>query len=247
MQRKLNSVLKNLILLSRSERLRGNATGKLFLKAGFYTLSLFWMSQTFSFLAIAVFLAGSLYFYLSPLVLVKNSGTFVAFLFVFLSSFVASLSGLNWFYFLIFGFFYFLILGIKDGVFKNKWIVYQILNNFLLFFAFIIFFLPDQPQWFFWKFAGLAVVVFFLLREFLRNNPFAAVFSLLIVQLAWAVMFLPIGFLNSSALMLVIVLVFKDLIAAYLNKSLNNVLIMKNVTILAVSGLIIFMASHWQP
>lgn len=242
MLKKSNSVLKNLISLSR------NRTA---FKAGLYVLLLFWLSQNRSFWAAIIFLASSLYFYLKPISPINR--TLFSFLFVFSSSFVAAWLGLEWFYFPIFGIFYFFILSVKNNVFKNNSVIFGILNNLLLFAAFVIFFWPNQPQWFFWKFIGLTVLVFFLIREFFflpapaERNQMAAVFSLLMVQLAWAIMFLPIGFLNASALMLVIVLIFKDLAAAYLNKSLDNVLIMKNVTILAMAGLIIFMASRWQP
>ncbi|MBI5306090.1 hypothetical protein HZB04_00640 [Candidatus Wolfebacteria bacterium] len=241
MPKKLKSVLKNLV-----SQLSNKAIRKLFLKVGLCVLLLLWINQSRSFLAIVIFLASSLYFYLSSRFL-KNSEISVSFLFVFLSSFIESFYGLSLFYFPIFGIFYFLVLGLKGGIFKNNRVIYQILNNFLLFAAFIIFFFPGQSQWFFWKFIGFAALIFFLMREFLKTKLLAAVFSFLTVQLAWATMFLPIGFLNSSALMLVIVLIFKNFITAYLSKSLNNVLIMKNITILAIFGLVIFMASRWQP
>lgn len=237
-----------------------------------FVFLLFWTSQTHSFLATAVFFAGSLYFYFSsPHFSSSPTGSrelLSSFLIILIASFALTFYSQNLFYFLTAGILFFLILGVKNHLFRNISLIYQILNNFLLFFTLVFFFFsavkftsaPDKIVAS--GFISFFFLIFFLIREFLvwqfvplrirrqdktKINSFAAVFSFLIIQFARAIMFLPIGFLNSAALALVMALMLKDLITAHFNKTLDQFLIMKNITIVLIFGLVIFMASRWQP
>ena len=161
---------------------------------------------------------------------------------------------------------FFVILGIKNFLFLKRSLFYRILNNFLFLLAFLTFFFLANPDFFWLKYLAVAAAMYCLFKEFFLLFPEffeekilimpispkkAALFSLCLAFLAsqflWANSLLPIGFLNSSASMMVIILIFKDLSANYLIGSLDKRLVLKNITIFVIFTLIIFMASGWSP
>ncbi|MBI4993751.1 hypothetical protein HZC33_02230 [Candidatus Wolfebacteria bacterium] len=238
-------------------------------KTLFFAFLLLWLISSRSFWSAVFYLAGSLYLYFSASSdreIEGNSKKLLAsFLIIVIAPFfwAPHISGsffnffYLFFYLLIWSAFFFIVLGIKNNIFKNSRLIYGALNNFLLFFLLIFLFSIDRSQFFLVKYVSFFTITFLLIREFLilefeklkraKLNLFAAIFSILIFQFAWGSMFLPIGFLNSAALMLVIVLMIKDSIIAYFRKILDRQLIMKNITIILIFGLIIFVASRWQP
>ena len=173
----------------------------------------------------------------------------------------------TWFFGIIIilsGLSFFVILGLKNLLFLKRSLFHHFLNNFLFLLAFLIFFFLDNPDFFWLKYLAIIAAMYCLFKEFLLLLPEfseekslimpisdkkAALFSLCLAflasQLLWADSLLPIGFLNSSAIMIVIVLIFKDLTANYFIGLLNKRLVLKNITIFVIFTLIIFMASKW--
>lgn len=262
MLKKSNLDLKNRALRLPNKIEIDKALERLLLKSLFFVFLLLWANVSQSIFAVIIYLITAFYFYFSPFSNLNIKKLFTSFLVVLIAPLFLSFYSLAYFSSLAFiwGIFFFIVFGIKDDIFKNSQLIYQILNNFLLFFLFIFLFSIDKSQFFLIKYIGFFIAAFFLIKEFFiwqfaelnifvaaKINIFAAVMTLLIFQLAWVIMFLPIGFLNSAALMLVVLLMLKDLAIAYLNKSLDQPLIMKNITIILIFGLIIFMASRWQP
>ena len=173
----------------------------------------------------------------------------------------------NWFFGMIIilsGLSFFIILGLKNLLFLKRSLFYHFLNNFLFLSAFLIFFFLANPDFFWLKYLAIIAAMYCLFKEFLLLLPkfseekslimpiskkkaalFALCLAFLASQLLWANSLLPIGFLNSSAIMMVIVLIFKDLTANYFIGLLNKRLVLKNITIFVIFTLIIFMASKW--
>ena len=96
----------------------------------------------------------------------------------------------------------------------------------------------------------------FLFKEFLnvssegygaqKNNLFAWSVSFLVLQIVWALSFLPINFLNAGALILLIVLIFQDFVLGHISGSIDKRLILRNITIFIALALAIFGASSWS-
>ncbi len=248
MLKKLSSVLKNPALQSA-------------FRAAIFSAALLAVYNYQSFLSVVVFVAVGFYFYLKPF-----SGAnqyFLSFLIFLISSlFIIHYSLFNIhnslfiiLYSLIFGLIFFLFLGIKNLVFINRSPIYDFINNFLFFAIFIIFFMADKSSWFFVKYLIIFAAIFLLFREGSPTSvgsrtsrvliPSALAF--LVLQILWAVALLPIGFFNSAALSLVVVLALKDLIVSHISGVLVRKVVLRNITMVAIFTLIIFAASKWQP
>ena len=144
----------------------------------------------------------------------------------------------------LFGALFFLLLGIKEFVFLRRQAIFNFLSGSLYFFVGGSFLL----------YALLSSVVFYLLIKesidfFMEDAPkrkkevLAIGSTLLIMEFLGIVGILPIGFLNSAALIVLIVFVFEDLIYHHLKGALSRQIVLNNVTILIVCLLFIFATS----
>lgn len=232
--------------------------------AGFYNYRSFW--------SFFLFIALALYFYFKSFFEAgRYFFSFLIFLIVSLSAIYwlpNNVGKWNLIAAAVFGIVFFAFLGIKNLIFINRPFTYEFINNFLFFSVFIIFFLSDKSStWFFFEYAAVFLAFFLLFREFIfsqetrglilpfslpaqagaKINLFSASFSFLVSQFVLTAAYLPIGFLNSAAISLAIVLVIKDLTASHLLGILNQRIILKNATILLIFSVIVFIASEWQP
>lgn len=254
MLKKLKSASKSLALQSLNK-----FKVPAFFGAAVFILILLWMDKNFSFFPVVIYLGVAFYFYFRP---VFDNRFLYSFLVILLVPFFVIDSPFFLFYSLFLGFLFFLLLGIKNLVFINRHQIYQFLNNFLFFLAFIIFFSSDKSQLFFSKYLILFLLSFFIFKEFLNwhfsrfESPlemsvqkikvYSAVFSFLLCQFVWVSALLPIGFLNLSALMLVFVLASKDLIINHLEGKIDKNLVLKNITMVVLFGIVIFAVSKWK-
>ncbi|MEK7593431.1 MAG: hypothetical protein AAB464_01820, partial [Patescibacteria group bacterium] len=151
---------------------------------------------------------------------------------------------------LVFGALFFILLAIKNLFFINRENYYHFLNNFLFFAVFLIFFQIDKTRFFWLWYLVLFFAVFALFKEpLVQRNYFpskidllAACLAMVIIQYAWALSLLPIGFLNSLVLMTTGALILKDLLANYLNGLLSRRIVLKNITLFVIFSLIVFIA-----
>lgn len=209
------------------------------------------------FLPILLFLSVGSYFYWRPVLGVRQFfGSFLTLLIIsilalrFLNfTILGIVSGLG------LGFLFYWLLGIKNLVFARRSAVYYLLNSFLFFLVFFFFFLIDKSQFFWFKYLAAGLGILFLSKEFLlfftpdfpkRKTLAAAGFSFLVLEILWAVSLLPIGFLNSSALMLFAVLILMDFIVHHFNGALTRVVILRNITSWIILNVVIFAASNWS-
>lgn len=220
-----------------------------------------------------IFVLAALFFYFSG----QSGNFFYSFLILLASSLIIvkwlsqwSVVSIQWsavFGAVVFGVLFFILSAIKNLFFINKENYYHFLNNFLFFLVFLIFFQIDKARFFWLQYLVLFLAVFALFKEPLiqrdyflggqakanfpinlqKINLLASGLAFIIIQYAWAVSLLPIGFLNATALMTVGALILKDLLSNYLNGLLSRRIVLKNITLFIISSLIVFVASIWQP
>ncbi len=157
-----------------------------------------------------------------------------------------------------------LILGIKNLVFIKREPLYYILNGLLFLITFILFFISEKSELFFFKYLFTGLAAFLLSREFLifnlgeslesfklmtpsRRNLTALAFGFLMLQATWTIAVLPLGFLNSASLALLIALILEDFFIEHWSGAMNRKIILRNITLFLVLGLVILGASRWSP
>ena len=199
------------------------------------------------------------YFYLSPFFNIKRPLPSFFILLIFSLVVSARFSGpIYWVLAILFGFLFFLFLGVKNLIFVNRQPLYYLFNNLLLMASFIFFFNSDKSQWFFIKYIMVFLIAFILFKEFLaissprligeqRINLVAFSFSFLILQFVWAIGLLPFSSLNSASLVLLIILILQDFIIHHLAGTINRRVVLRNATIFLVLNLVVFAASKWSP
>lgn len=219
---------------------------------------LFFALATGKWFFVAVFVLSGCYFYFVPSVNSRHFlASFLVILFfpVFLRQFLDS----GWFLIVSLAYLaiFFVLLGLKNLIFINRRPIYCFLNGILIFAIFSLFFWSDRTgALFFLKYLFVFFAFLFLFKEFLnvssegsgaqKNNLFAWSVSFLVLQIVWALSFLPINFLNAGALILLIVLIFQDFISGYISGSIDRKLILRNITIFIALALAIFGASSWS-
>lgn len=230
----------------------------LILKSLLLGILLFFALTTGKWFFIAVFVLAGCYFYFVPNV---NSRQFLtSFLIIlFFPVFLREFLGSGWFLIvsLVYLAVFFVLLGFKNLVFINRRPIYCFLNGVLIFAIFSLFFWSDRTTVFFFvKYLSVFFIFLFLFKEYLsvldessgaqKNNLFAWSVSFLVLQIVWALNFLPINFLNAGALTLLIVLIFQDFVSSYLLGSIDRRLILRNITVFIALALAIFGASSWS-
>lgn len=207
---------------------------------------------------IAGFVLAGCYFYFVPSV---NSRQFLtSFLVIlFFPVFLREFLDPSWFLIasLVYLAIFFILLGLKNLIFINRRPIYSFLNSVLVLAIFSLFFWSDKTDiLFFIKYLATFFIFLSLFKEFLnisneisggqKNNLFAWAISFLVFQIVWVLSFLPINFLNAGALTLLIVLIFQDFVFSHISGSINNRLILRNITIFIALALAIFGASSWS-
>ncbi len=159
---------------------------------------------------------------------------------------------------LIFAFTFFLLLGIINFSFKNPLKVYHFFQTFIFILLFLLFF-----YLFSWStsspliFLFLFLVLTFLFREFLYfdfNFSFqilnfkkiwliSLVIGFLALQIIFFLTFLPFGFINATALIVLWLLINRDFFAAFKEGRLNFGLVMEELTLFILALILIFVTT----
>lgn len=143
---------------------------------------------------------------------------------------------------LVWGLALYLLLGVKELAFVRRENLYQILHLILVIGLATLFFLGIMPQIIFF------IVLFFLFREFYltlaphypqRLALIAAAGAFIILETAWVVSFLPLGFLAAAAFIALMVFISYDLLLYHLNGTLSRQIILRNAALFVVLSLII--------
>ena len=234
METKLKSVLKNLTL-----RLAFKA-------AGFGALLFFAGLANFGFFSSFLFLAGAVFLYTRPLF---RTVEFLPLLFL-LS--IVSLKGAKLVdgtdYFLpavlFASFLFFLLLGVKDFILIRRVAWQRFLNCALAFSVFLIFFYYAQ-EFFALRLVLLFLAALFLLKNLFKNRVFYWLIAFFLLQCAWVLSLLPIGFINAAVLLLLAYFILIDLTSHHLEGELTKRRILTDVSIFVILTIIVLAFSKW--
>lgn len=212
----------------------------------------------FKILPVLFFLVISLLLYLKPLF--NTFKFFIPFLvllilMISLSGFLIKLSPLIIVLAAIFfSLLFYLILGLKNLAFVHRWQWYSLLNFLLFYILFLAFFLVEGKLFIFSS-LGVIVVSFLLLREYIkfgasnfskRRIIVSWALTLMVLEIVWAINLLPMGFLNSANLALLIVVVLSNLTINHFRGTLTKNVIMTNAISASLIALLIFITSKWS-
>ena len=230
----------------------------LFLKAAIFAAGLFLIAQSgFGVAAIVVFILVSVALYSRPLF--ENYSTFYAFLVLLpaaiLGMRILERSILFWPGILLFSFIFYLLVGIKNLLFIKRSRLYYVAALLLFYAVFIEFFLVDKSDWFLLKYGAVILAAFLLFREWLtiisafsfpkRELLAAGVAAFLVAQLLWAVALLPIGFISSANLMLLLVFVPADFLLKHFTGGISREFLIPHLVFFLALSALIFWSSNW--
>lgn len=154
--------------------------------------------------------------------------------------------------------FFYLLLGIKDLVLIHRQAAYQVMRFMLALVSFLLFFWWGQAPTagFIWQWLGLFIVLYALYREFLsfalieeshvKKVVSASLAALVLFEVSWALSWLPIGFLNTTAIAVLVIFLMDDFIVHHFKGDLERRKFLSNFTIFIFSLLVIFLLSEWS-
>lgn len=142
-------------------------------------------------------------------------------------------------------FLFFLLLGVKNLVFVHRENWHRILNLALAYGAFLLFFYYNK-ELFVIQLILLFIVNFFLLRDLFKKRMIYWLLSLLVLEAAWGISLLPIGFINSANIAALVYFFLSNLALHYSSNSLTRKKILIDVTIFVLLFLAILAFSQWN-
>lgn len=233
----------------------------LILKALAFGLSLFLFNYFGGFLGTVIFLAVSFGLYFKRFFQWRDF--FFSFLFLVIYAFVlGNFLGEEiylWVGILFFSALFGILLGIKNLVFINRKRALNLFSGAMYFIVALSFFIADKSSavsFLFYTLLSLGAFYFifkeafkFLMPEFssAKRNLVAISLGFIIIELMSIIMFLPLGFLNATALIILFIFVFEDLIMGHIQGRLTRQMILNNITALLIFTIIIFALSKWTP
>ena len=225
---------------------------KAFVFAAF--LSLMYLSD-FSFIPILFFIVSALVLYFKPLF--NTLSYLVIFMILITLSIVLAVVlpiAAQPMLVIGFSFLFFIILGLKNLSFVNRIQWYNLLHLLLFYALFLLFFSFDKSNLFVLKSTGILILVGILFRYFLKFNAVKfsrrrAVMSwalaLMVIEAIWAISLLPIGFISSANLSLVLVLLLSGITVHHFKGTLDKRVILSNTGLFLVLTILIFITSKW--
>lgn len=187
--------------------------------------------------------------------LLKYSFLLLPLLFIFTAAFITPEGA--WAAVLVFISFllFFAVFGLANLFFRERFLVYGVLNTALLVSFFLFFFyLARGPENFWLLGPALFITTFFLLKEVLiffgfsgkrRLALHAGALSLISLEFFHISQFLPLGFINAAAYIAIFLVLAKDLVVSSINGTLNFSFMMKQITLFLVLTIVVFAASTW--
>ena len=150
---------------------------------------------------------------------------------------------------------FFVLLGLMNLVFRDRFLVYGIFNTALLLLIFLIAFYAWRPGSFLILGPVLFLVVALLFMEVLgvfeiflgrRALVVGGTLGLLAAEVVWLTGFLPLGFINAAVFATLFFLLLRDGLAVHFRGFLNLPFIFRQLTFFIVLTIVIFAASSWS-
>lgn len=226
-------------------------------KAGVFGLLLYYLYATGGgFLPTVAFFVGAIFFYARPMF---NNFQFLRTFVVFLTlSYVApSLYGEIAFFPLAvaFAFLFYILLGIKDMLFIRRIWWHEALHTALLYGVFLAFFAADKSNYFIWQYVGLGIAAMLLTSELLSYHAHAVpqkmrwtvsmALAFVLMQAAWVIALLPVGFLSATAAMTAIAFVAAHLSLGRFMGTLERKTIVRYGIFIFCALALVAMTSRW--
>lgn len=237
--------------------LRDRTAWRLLFKAAFATLILFWAWRTdFGFWPTVIFVAVLLYDYFS----LPEERKFlrVSFWLLPLSAYLGlAFVGLPFFgplTLFLFAFLFFLVLGLANLFFSERFVFYNVLNTGLLIMILMPFFYLARPGNLFLWLPAVFALAFFVWRECFRffslpgrkTSIAAFVLAFLVSEFAFGLMFLPIGFMNAAAFLVLVMILTRDSILTYSKGVLNLSFLFRQLTFFVFFAILILATARWS-
>lgn len=237
--------------------LKDKTAWKLLFKAALATLILFWAWQTdFNFWPVVIFLGLLLYDYFS----LSHERKLLRFSFWLLA--LAAYFSLRFvgppffgpFVLFLFAFLFFLVLALAGLFFQERFVFYNVLNTGLFLMILMPIFYSVRPETFWEWLLVVFIITFFLSRECFRffNLPArkltvtAFVSAFLTAELTFDLMFLPIGFINAAAFIVLIVILVRDGFLTYARGGLSLPFLFRQLTFFVFFAILILATARWS-
>jgi hypothetical protein len=152
----------------------------------------------------------------------------------------------------VFGILFFLLLSIKEFVFLRRQAIFNFMSGALYFFVAAVFFIADKDHGgsFLFYYLLSFIALYLLIKESIdffmedapkkKKNLLVIGSAVLVAEFLSIISMLPIGFLSSAALIILIIFILEDLVYYHLKGALDRQIILNNVTILIISLIFIF-------
>lgn len=180
----------------------------------------------------------------SLLVLLQTSASFPIF----------SASWISVFLYLISAIIFFFVLELTGYSFINQFLSFSVINTGVLIFLFLGILPLASP--FSLSTAGIILFIglFLLFQETFRltgvspkkSLVLGAVAGLLGIELAWVIISLPLGVLNSAALLALFFVIIREILINHFRGALTTAFVFRQFTFLVLFMIIIFAASRWS-
>lgn len=155
----------------------------------------------------------------------------------------------------LYSFIFYLIMGIKEVLFIKRSRIYYVLALLLFYNLFSIFFLANKSELFFFKYIGMILAIFLILREWLslistfhfpkREFIASAAATFIVAEFLWATALLPIGFIAASNFMTLSVLIIGNFLFSHFTGGLSKEFLIQQVIFLFLISVLIFLSSGW--
>lgn len=151
----------------------------------------------------------------------------------------------------------FIVLGLGNFFFTHRHTIYSLLNTILILLTSLLLFSSKfQVTSFKFNFLYLAffLIIIFIFKEVLhffevswakRSLIVSLAVSLVGLELAWLITFLPLGFINAAAFLTLFFILIRESIVSHFRGTLNLPFIMRQLTFFVLLTLIIFAVSRW--
>lgn len=140
---------------------------------------------------------------------------------------------------------FYLILGIKNLILIDRPRAHFLFILATLYLCLLIFLASSRESFYLIKLLAVFAAALILFNNLFRNRPLSGVLALLTAEIAFAVSFLPIGFLQSASLSLVPIFLTAELSLKHLTGELRKKDLWIGASALIFLILIILVSSRW--
>ena len=152
----------------------------------------------------------------------------------------------------VFAALFFVLLGLINLFFKERFLVYGIFNTAFLIALSLLFFYLLRPDNFWILGTVFSIAVFLTLKEVFgffgplegrRAALFAGVLGFLGLELSYILQFLPLGFMSAAVYLTLFLVIARETVVSSAKGGLNFSFMMKQITLFAVLTIVVFALS----